>query len=96
MNPEIKLEIIETSVKHIFRKDYFSICDVDTLLKLTGSIPDGETYRGLSALHCVHYKDMSPKLRGWLFNETIGLFANPGFPLESMEPIRESLPSSFQ
>lgn len=96
MNPEIKLEILETGLKHLFRKKHFSICDIDSLLTLTGTIPDRETYQGLHALHCVDYNEMSPKLRGWLFNESIGLFANPGFPLESMQPIRESLPGSFQ
>lgn len=91
MNPEIKFEIVETALKKLFRKNYFDICSVDSLLKLTGCIPDADTYRGLHALHCVDYSEMTPKLRGWLFNETLGLFTTPGFPIETLEPLKQSL-----
>lgn len=56
--------------KMLNQSSHFSICDVDKLAKLLGvncdSHPD---YTTLSALHCVHYSEMSASMKAELPNK---------------------------
>lgn len=49
---------IETALKDMVSKGYFSICTIDAILKVTKSIPDGEIYKRLHLMHCVHFNKM--------------------------------------
>jgi hypothetical protein len=53
---------IETALKEMVRQGHFSICTIDKIIKMSGGIPCGESYKTLSLLHCVNFRDMSPLL----------------------------------
>ena len=78
-------EVVLTAMKKMFQGSHFSICDIDKCLKLTGSIPNGQDYNALDALHCVYWKDMSPDLRKAVLDKTITMFSCEGFDLSSLE-----------
>ncbi len=84
---EIDIRVAQTALKEMFKGDHFSICTIDTLLKLTGCIPNEQNYNRLSALHCIHWKDMDKDIRQWCFNTTIDLFDNTGFDLEMINGV---------
>lgn len=48
----------ETALRDMIAKGHFSICTIDKILKISGSVPDKRSYEILSALHCVNYSDM--------------------------------------
>lgn len=50
------------ALNKLFSDDHFNICAVDSILKVTRTIPDGKTYDALRLLHCIRYKDMSRDL----------------------------------
>jgi hypothetical protein len=54
--------VANTALKKMLKSGHFSICTIDDILKLTGSVPRGQDYNLLHALHCVDYKDMPPEL----------------------------------
>lgn len=84
MNP--KEETVKVALKKLFKEDgHFSICAIDNLLKVTGTIPDPETYKMLNAVHCVNYRDMSGEYRGWLFKTVMTMFVDNGFPVEIID-----------
>ena len=59
---QVTIAIINESLKNLSNKKHFSICDIDKILEITRTIPDGESYRLLSAIHCVNYRDMSQEV----------------------------------
>lgn len=54
--------VAETALRDMVRHGFFSICVIDDILKMTSTIPDGDSYRMLRALHCMKFMDMPPKL----------------------------------
>jgi len=74
-----QIEAAKTALKHMFEKEYFDICAVDKLIKLTGCHPDRNDYQALSVLHCVHFNEMSDDLRQMVYLKTIQIFDNEGF-----------------
>jgi hypothetical protein len=58
----IEILVAKTALKKMVEQGYFCICTIDKVLKISGGIPDPRDYQMLSALHCVHYKDMPPTL----------------------------------
>lgn len=54
---------LEESVNKLFRKEWFDICTLDDIIKLSGVTPNHTVYQQLRAFHCKHYSDMSPKLK---------------------------------
>lgn len=60
---ELKQEVVLTSINKMMRSDFFSICPLDRASEVLGIGIKGEAYSMLYALHCVHFKDMSPALR---------------------------------
>ena len=72
-------------MKKMFKGSYFSICDVDKCLKITGSIPDQRDYDTLSALHCVNWSEMSRDLREIVLEKTIAMISNDGFDLSVLD-----------
>lgn len=61
----MKMLVAKTSIQSLFSKSYFSICSVDTLMKLNNVTLCEETqevYDLLRALHCVDYGQMPREL----------------------------------
>ncbi len=52
----------ETALKKMLRQGHFSICTIDEIVKMTGSVPDGRAYQILRLMHCVDFKDMPPEI----------------------------------
>ncbi len=75
----------KTALRHMFEKEYYDICTVDKLIKMTGCHPDRNDYQALSALHCVHFSEMDKDLRQMVYLKTIQIFDNEGFSLELIE-----------
>ncbi len=59
---DIKSMVIKTALKKMMDDGHFSICTIDSILKITGGIPDSHDYDMLHALHCVNYKIMPAEL----------------------------------
>lgn len=53
---------VEVALRDMVRKGYFSICTIDSILKLTQLVRDERAYKTLSLLHCVQYGDMPPQI----------------------------------
>jgi hypothetical protein len=66
MDP-IKLQIVNVAIKDLFTGDSFSICDVDNLLKVTGTRIPQTDYDQLRLLHCIKYAAMTPDIRDYVF-----------------------------
>lgn len=56
-------EVAQAAINKMLGEGHFSICTIDSILKLTGGIPPQREYDMLRALHCVDFKAMSPRLR---------------------------------
>lgn len=50
---------IKRAVEKLFSDDHFSICEVDTIAKISGSKVNRKIYNQLRAYHCAHYCDMT-------------------------------------
>jgi hypothetical protein len=53
---------IQTALEKMLHGNYFDICTVDNVLKITRTVPDGRVYNALRLLHCIHYRDMPREL----------------------------------
>ena len=89
-------ETVLAALSKMFTGGYFDICTIDKCLKLTRSIPNGHDYDCLSALHCVHWKDMSPDLRKTVFDTTIKMMLCDGFDLSALEMIFDEEKKVFE
>lgn len=72
--PETKQLVVKQAIHNLFEKDYFSICQLDSTLKIIGARQGGDAYKMLNALHCVSYSKMHPDLREripYLVNECL-------------------------
>lgn len=74
MDLETKYETVRTALKHMYDDGYLSICTIDKLVKLLDVAPPAETYQMLSALHCVHFAEMSKELRAKVMQAIMDLF----------------------
>ena len=54
-------------LKKLFAEDYFSIMSVDRLVSLHNVEISSEHYKWMHTLHCVHFSDMHPETREYLF-----------------------------
>lgn len=61
--PSTKQAVAMVAIDKLFRSRHFSICDLDTLIDLTGAQRSSEAYKVLRALHCVDFADMPPQVR---------------------------------
>ena len=84
---EIDIRIAQTALKNMFQGSHFNICTIDSLLEMTGCIPDKQNYSRLSTLHCIHWKSMDRDVRQWCFEATMALFDNTGFDLEMINGV---------
>jgi hypothetical protein len=89
-------EAVIAAMTKMFRGSHFSICDVDKCLKITGGIPNSSDYDALSALHCVHWSDMSPQLRQQVLEKTVGMLSCAGFDLSVLDMVFNEDEKVFQ
>lgn len=59
---DLEQKAIEAALRKMFAQGHFSICTIDTCLKLLGVPQGGKSYQLLHALHCVNYADMDREL----------------------------------
>lgn len=81
---EFKRECAGAALKKLFTDDYFSICAVKKVIKLTNSKPDQEVMNALEAIHCVNYGDMSKELQQEVAVRTLQTVSGTGFETEAM------------
>ena len=60
---ELQAEAAKMALNKMIARGHFDICTVDEILRTTGGVPNGEDYRTLRLLHCVDFKDFTPRLR---------------------------------
>ena len=84
--------VVVTALKNMFEeKSYFCICTIDRCIRIMGVVPDGNDYRALSALHCVHWRDMDAEVRQAVFEKTINmLLSNNGFDTTVLDSVFET------
>ncbi len=58
----LKLVVVHTALKDMFRRGHFNICTIRTVLEITNRIPQREDTVLLEALHCVDFQSMPPEL----------------------------------
>lgn len=91
---EIDAEIIRAILTKQFSQDFFNILLINECLKVSNTIPDRDVYNKLTALHAVHYVQMSPTLRRWLFETCINLFTGNGFNMNILDPVKPFPPAA--
>ncbi len=96
MMDEFEKESVIAAMKKMFNGSHFSICDVDKCLKVTGSVPDSRDYNALSALHCVHWSEMSSELRDGVLEKTIAMLSNRGLDLSALEMVFNEGQDAFE
>ncbi len=82
---DFQKEAVITALKHMFKGTHFSICDIDKCLKITKTIPNQIDYEALSALHCIHWSEMSPELRKLVLDKTIKMLSSDSFDLSIID-----------
>lgn len=59
---ELKVMAAEAALKKMVQGSHFSICTLDTIIKMMEVNPDRDAYNILHTLHCVDYNLMPPEL----------------------------------
>lgn len=72
------------ALKKLFERSSFSICDLDSIIKLINCIPDKKDYEALRCLHCVEWGDMPPALRNEVLERVIAMVQTAGFDTEAV------------
>lgn len=60
---DLQAEVCRMALKKMMAGQHFNICTIDDILKVTGGVPNSEDYKTLRMLHCVDFKEFSPRLR---------------------------------
>ena len=92
---EFKKEVIITALKKMFKSSYFDICTIDKCLRISNIIPSANNYDCLSALHCIHWKDMSSGLRQEVFDKVIEMFQGRQIDFSILDMMFDENTSSF-
>jgi hypothetical protein len=85
--PKTRRLVVATALNHLFEKSFFSICQLDSLLKIVDGTNKSEAYKLLHALHCIDYTSMPKELKDslpQLVNEALTAHTNPQ-PLPATE-----------
>jgi hypothetical protein len=61
--PETRQLVVTAALDHLFTQDYFSVCQLDSVLKVVNRPQSGDAYTLLRSLHCVEYANMPQALR---------------------------------
>lgn len=79
-------ECIRTGLQHLFRPGgFFSICELEVMLRLAGAIPPQRTMDALRSIHCVSWSAMTAQMRQATAQEVLGLFEHNGFDLPALD-----------
>lgn len=92
-NPQ--LTALKLALKKMFTENHFSICTIDSCLKLTGAIPNKEVYKIMHTVHCVNFKDMDEDFRQWLFEQSILMFQANGFDFNKFEILDKNVATLY-
>lgn len=93
---DLTKEVVITALRHMFEKGWLDICTIDKCLKLTGAIPDKRDYEILSALHCIHWSEMSQGLRQEVYDKTIAMISGTGFDLSSLTMVFNKQKNAYE
>ena len=74
-----ELQACELRLKKLFSQTYFSVCDVNSVIKVTGAIPPKRLQNVLDVLHCVDYNEMTQEFRDELLANTMSAVSGGGF-----------------
>jgi len=91
-----KQQTIITALKDMFQGTYFNICTIDKCLKIANAIPRATDYDCLSALHCVHWKNMPSELREEVYNRTLAMFSQSSFDFSILDMIFNEKNQQFE
>lgn len=83
MSDDLDKLFIETNLRKMVSNGWFSISDIDSILKVTKSVPDQEIYKRLHLLHCVHFKDMPEPVLQALPDMIRKVIGGPPFDFDS-------------
>ena len=72
---DFQLASVVDAVNRMFRGTHFSICTVDSCMKITGAVRTSD-YQALTLYHCVNYSDMTREIRDWVFKTTMENIGN--------------------
>ena len=87
MDSEIKLGLVQTALRKMYRSGgYFDVCAVREACRLCGIEIPAQTENAMQLLHCVHFRDMEPKVKAWLAKEIDSLFSNPDNIISNQGP----------
>lgn len=78
---------LQIGLKAMFKNRHFSICDYNKLCDLANVVPNPDSYKALSALHCVHWTDMCSEVQQLVFDSVLETFQNPTFDLTRIDNI---------
>lgn len=62
VDAKLKMMAAQTALKDMLSDKSFSICTVDKIIEMLGRHPDPSSYKVLSTLHCIKYRDMPTEL----------------------------------
>lgn len=68
---------LAVGVAKLLTGNHFSICDLDTLLKVVGKPAGGRDYEALRALHCVDWRTMGEPLAAQVREKCLELLGLP-------------------
>ncbi len=81
---------IKAALDKLASDRHFSICTVDSILRVCGLPQGGRTYRALHLLHCVNYGDMSPELLASIPEAMAELFARQALDFDNINIIADT------
>jgi len=91
-----QLSAVVDAVNRMFRSTHFSICTVDSCMKVTGAVRT-QDYQALTLYHCVNYSEMTRDTREWVFKATVENIGNvDSFPTLSLVKRSEEIASMIE
>jgi hypothetical protein len=82
---EFERQAIITALKKMITGSYFSICVIDSCIKIIGCIPPRDIYNALSVLHCVYWNDMTPIFREEVKRNIMVVLSEPSIDLSELD-----------
>lgn len=78
-------ETVRLALRDMFKGSHFDICAVRKCVKITGVVPPEGVMETLSALHCIHWTEMTPEMREEVYRRVLGIFKAEEWQLEELE-----------
>jgi uncharacterized protein (DUF2267 family) len=91
---DIKQLAAVTALNKMLAGRYFDICTIDRIASMLNIHQEGDAYKILRTLHCVHYGDMPAALKAALPDLIAQCFANgPAFQI-NIQTLERALPAN--